>query len=278
MSKAAARWSACVARSSLLPGGLKILVLAAEQFPVSGLSGRPAGFDTRPSLMYFRVEYTPANPQVAAVPRSAARPHQHPGTGRPSAQLAPRRLPAVACAAWFLSPSVRFSTAGLVALGKELDEAGRVARTGVFRRVRENHAPLVRDSMRASVALLVIYSIIEISSTILLFNRSSLTVPAFIWQGMSVSGTVQAFAAATLQCALIGVVLLFAGRWIKPTALRNAQSGLCADAGLVTEPPSSCGESAGARSRRRCPQAMARKATARAVATISAILDRPRKA
>ena len=56
-----------LALPSILASGLMIFVLAAEQFPVPGMLGRPARFETLPSLIYFHLEYTPTDTHGATV-------------------------------------------------------------------------------------------------------------------------------------------------------------------------------------------------------------------
>ena len=64
--------------------------------------------------------------------------------------------------------------------------------------------------------LLLIYSIIEVSSTIVLYTPDTITVSVFMWRGMQMTGTVQVFAIAVAQSALIGLLLLVSMRWLEP--------------------------------------------------------------
>jgi iron(III) transport system permease protein len=56
-----------LALPSILASGLMIFVLAAEQFPVPGMLGRPARFETLPSMIYYHLEYSPTDTHGATV-------------------------------------------------------------------------------------------------------------------------------------------------------------------------------------------------------------------
>ena len=116
----------------------------------------------------------------------------------------------------FISHSVRLGVAGFVRTGRDLDEAARIAGASLLRRFMLVHLPMLKESIRASVILLLIYSIIEVSSTIVLYTPDTITVSVFMWRGMQMTGTVQVFAIAVAQSALIGLLLLVSMRWLEP--------------------------------------------------------------
>lgn len=122
----------------------------------------------------------------------------------------------VAYGARFISHSVRLGVAGFVRVGRDLDEAARIAGASLLRRFVVIHLPMLKESFKASVVLLLIYSIIEVSSTIVLYTPETITVSVFMWRGMQMTGTVQVFAVAVAQSALIGLLLLLSVRWLEP--------------------------------------------------------------
>jgi iron(III) transport system permease protein len=124
----------------------------------------------------------------------------------------------VAYGARFISHSVRLGVASFMRVGRDLDEAARIAGASLLRRFVSIHLPMLKEAFRASAVLLLIYSIIEVSSTIVLYTPETTTISVFMWRGMQMTGTVQVFAVAVAQSVFIGLLLIVSMRWLESSA------------------------------------------------------------
>ena len=119
----------------------------------------------------------------------------------------------LAFVARFLAHSVRVSSISLLPISPQLDEAGRVLGAGLFRRLRTLTFPLMRPGILSAWMLLFIFATNEISATILLYTPQSQTIAVRVWTAVQSLGAMQAFAYATVQSVIVGIVLFLAYRF-----------------------------------------------------------------
>jgi len=141
----------------------------------------------------------------------------------------------LAFVARFLAHSVRVSSISLLPISPQLDEAGRVLGAGLFRRLRTLTFPLMRPGILSAWMLLFIFATNEISATILLYTPQSQTIAVRVWTAVQSLGAMQAFAYATVQSLIVGLVLFLAYRFfgvvghVEPDSVRggpaNAKTG-----------------------------------------------------
>lgn len=120
---------------------------------------------------------------------------------------------ALACIARFLAHSVRISSISLLPISPQLDEAGRVLGAGLFRRLRTLTFPLMRPGILSAWMLIFIFATNEISATILLYTPQSQTIAVRVWTAVQSLGAMQAFAYATVQSVIVGIVLFLTYRF-----------------------------------------------------------------
>lgn len=107
----------------------------------------------------------------------------------------------------FLAHSVRMTNISLLPVSPQLDEAGQVLGAGLFRRLRTITFPLMAPGIVSAWMLIFIFSTNEISATVLLYTSESQTIAVRVWTAINSLGAMQAFAYATVQSLIVGVIL-----------------------------------------------------------------------
>jgi iron(III) transport system permease protein len=119
---------------------------------------------------------------------------------------------------------VRVSSISLLPISPQLDEAGRVLGAGLFRRLRTLTFPLMRPGILSAWMLIFIFATNEISATILLYTPQSQTIAVRVWTAVQTLGAMQAFAYATVQSIIVGIVLFVAYRFLGLTGHGDPQT------------------------------------------------------
>jgi iron(III) transport system permease protein len=114
----------------------------------------------------------------------------------------------IAYVARFLAHGVRVCGATLLHLSPEFEEAAQTLGGGLAYRLRRIVFPLIARGMASTWILIFIFTLNEVSATVILYSPSNITLAVLAWQSLEMRGAMQAFAFACLQTALIFFALL----------------------------------------------------------------------
>jgi iron(III) transport system permease protein len=113
----------------------------------------------------------------------------------------------IAYVARFLAHGVRVCGSALLQVSGEFEEAARVLGTRLPGRLRHIIFPLIARGMASTWILIFIFTLNEVSATVILYSPSNITLAVLAWQSLEMRGAMQAFAFACLQTLLVFVAL-----------------------------------------------------------------------
>ncbi|HYC37869.1 MAG TPA: iron ABC transporter permease [Usitatibacter sp.] len=114
----------------------------------------------------------------------------------------------IAYVARFLAHGVRVCGSTLLHVSSEFEEAAQVLGSGLLSRLRRIVFPLIARGMASTWILIFIFTLNEVSATVILYSPSNITLAVLAWQSLEMQGAMQAFAFACLQTAMIFFALL----------------------------------------------------------------------
>lgn len=119
----------------------------------------------------------------------------------------------------YIGYGVRQSSATMIQIAPELEEAARVSGASAMRAFRDVVLPIMRPAFLSLWMLLVILFSLELSATILLYSPTSMTAVVLLWNQLAAGYTTVAFSIAVLQATAVFVLLavlnrLFGSSWL----------------------------------------------------------------
>jgi iron(III) transport system permease protein len=117
----------------------------------------------------------------------------------------------IAYVARFLGHSVRTSASALLHVSTEFEEAAQVLGARPLRRWRDIVFPLIARGLTSAWIIVFIFTLNEVSASIVLYSPQSITLPVVMAISMQQEGAIQAFAYASLQALIVFAALAVLG-------------------------------------------------------------------
>lgn len=128
----------------------------------------------------------------------------------------------IAYVARYIAHGVRVCGSTLLHVSNEFEEAAQVLGSGLASRLRRIVFPLIARGMASTWILIFIFTLNEVSATVILYSPSNITLAVLAWQSLEMQGAMQAFAFACLQTAMVFLALfvmrVLVGRVSNPEA------------------------------------------------------------
>lgn len=115
----------------------------------------------------------------------------------------------IAYIARFLGHAVRTCGSSLLPISSEFEEAAQMLGQKLGGRLRRIVLPLMAPGLASAWILMFIFTLSEVSATIILYSPSTMTLSVLAWQSMQMYGAMQGFAFMLVQASLIFVALGF---------------------------------------------------------------------
>jgi iron(III) transport system permease protein len=126
----------------------------------------------------------------------------------------------------FLPLGVQIVAAGVVQLGDEMEDAGRVSGAGGFTRWRRIAFPLLRPAIASAWIVLALEASVEAGLSVFLFTGQSVTTAVNVFNN-ALFGLPNVMYAGALILATFGLVAIVLGNWAFGTGkyLQNSRAG-----------------------------------------------------
>ncbi len=113
----------------------------------------------------------------------------------------------IAYLARFLGHAVRTCASSMLPISSEFEEAAQMLGQGVVGRFRRIVLPLISPALVSTWILMFIFTLNEVSSTILLYSPNTVTLSVLAWQSMQMYGAMQGFVFMLVQALMVFVAL-----------------------------------------------------------------------
>jgi iron(III) transport system permease protein len=107
----------------------------------------------------------------------------------------------------FIAHAVRIASGSMHQIDPELEEAGRVVGLSRIQTFWRISLPLLRPSVISAWTLVFIFSLVEITATILLYTTDTRTLSVVVWNAVEMTGSTVAFTIGVLQITVVAIAL-----------------------------------------------------------------------